>query len=188
MKRFAALASFLAILSLTVALMGGMLAKVAEHPGLPREVGDLPSWFAGETTAMRRAPSLSAPAEKAPAPVEEGRAAADKSTVADDYVEVAGGEIKIALKEYRLVPDKIRVRPGRLAITFVLRNEGRFAHNFHIEGPDVDARASKFGPGNTVRLEVTLKEGEYKISCPLSNHDKRGMHGTLLVTSQPKEG
>ncbi len=81
-----------------------------------------------------------------------------------------------------MVPNKIRTKPG--TVTFVLRNEGRFAHDFHVEGPGVDAYAAKFSPGRTVRLEVALPEGEYKISCPLSNHDQRGMHGTLVVTSQ----
>ena len=67
---------------------------------------------------------------------------------------------------------------------FVLRNEGRFAHDFHVEGPGVEAHAEKFSPGRTVRLQIAMPEGEYKISCPLSNHDQRGMHGTLIVAAK----
>jgi uncharacterized cupredoxin-like copper-binding protein len=141
---------------------------------VPREVGELPRWFAGEL-AVRGA------RERSPAPAVQ---APEKTGTAEgDYAEFAGGQIEIVFLEYEMKPDKIRVKPG--AVTFVLRNEGRFAHDFHVEGPGVEAYAAKFSPGRTVRLEVTLQEGEYKISCPLSNHDQRGMHGTLLVTLKP---
>lgn len=182
MKRIAALVSVLAILSFTAVLIGWMLARVAEHPGLPREIGELPPWFAGQPVQARKEAPRPLPA------AEIGETSTDREALppAAARVDVTGGEVRIALAEYRLVPEAISVRPGK--ITFVLRNEGRFAHNFHVEGPGVDAKASKFGPGSVARLEVTLQEGEYKISCPLSNHDKRGMHGTLLVTPPPKEG
>jgi len=194
LRRIAAVASAVAVLSLTVVLMGWMLAQVAEHPGVPRELGELPHWFAGE-------PAMRGARERVPAPAtaEHGHQAgvaiaaikpgtpaartAEKTDAAEgDYTEFRGGQVEIALKEYEMVPNKIRVKPG--AVTFVLRNEGRFAHNFHVEGPGVEAHAEKFSPGRTVRLEVTLQEGDYKISCPLSNHDQRGMHGTLVVTSK----
>lgn len=162
-----------------------MFASVAEHPGLPRDVGPPPPWFTGGATDI--APARATPARSATTPPPAPPGPADASR-AGGYVEVAGREVSITLKEYVLVPDRIRVRPGRLAITFVLRNEGRFSHNFHIEGPGVDTTAAKFGPGRTVRLDVTLQEGEYRISCPLSNHDQRGMHGTLLVTPEREGG
>ena len=212
LRRIAALGSVLAVTALTFVLIGWMIAKVAEHPGVPRQVGDLPPWFVADIGSPRKTPSPAPPAaaeqhaasaDRAGAPQREAagetaissapttapaptaRAPGSNAGADDDFVDFAGSEVKIILKEYQLVPNKIRVRPGRLAITFVLLNEGRFAHNFHVEGPDVETTASKFGPGNTVRLEVTLQEGEYKISCPLSNHDQRGMHGTLIATSKP---
>ena len=171
MKRVAALAWALAACTVTVALMGWMAAKVAEHPGVPREVGALPDWFSG-------APAPPAP----PAPAREASVPAQAVNDAD-FVDVAGGSIEIALNEYEMNPRNIRVASG--AVTFVLRNEGRFAHNFHVEGPGVDATAEKLSPGRTVRLEVVLQGGEYKISCPLSNHDQRGMHGVLIAAAAP---
>jgi uncharacterized cupredoxin-like copper-binding protein len=110
-----------------------------------------------------------------------------------DYVRVEGNEIKIALQEYELVPNKIMVRPG--SYTFVLSNEGRFSHDFQVQGPGavhgshasypVDAHAAKFAPGRTVSLEVTFTlEGQYHIMCPLSNHDERGMNGIVTVLSE----
>jgi len=200
LKRIAAAASAVAILVLTLGLMGWMLAKLAEHPGVPREVGELPSWFTGEPALRGARARPSAPTaaggEVAPVPGHEAGAAVasvkpapsaaratEKTGAAEgDYAQFAGGQVEIALLEYEMKPNKVRVKPG--AVTFVLRNEGRFAHDFHVEGPGVEAHAAKFSPGRTVRLEVTLQEGEYKISCPLSNHDQRGMHGTLIVTSK----
>lgn len=194
LRRIAAVASVVAVLSLTFVLMGWMLAQVAEHPGVAREVGELPRWFAGEPAvrgARERSPAPAAAAlgheaGAAIASIKPGAPAArapEKTDAAErDYAEFAGGQIEIALLEYEMKPNKIRIKPG--VVTFVLRNEGRFAHNFHLEGPGVEAHAEKFSPGRTVRLEVSLQEGEYKISCPLSNHDQRGMHGTLVVTSK----
>ena len=184
MKRRLATASTLVILILTTVLLVWMLARVAEQPGLPRDVGELPTWFAGGAN----------PAQKAATPSPTPVVSTEESTTDKDYMDVMGNEVEIALKEYKLVPDKIRVRPG--TYTFVLRNGGRFSHDFHIQGPlahgeihgegySIDVRAAKFGPGRTVRLEVTLtEEGEYHIMCPLSNHDERGMNGILLVTSK----
>lgn len=183
-RKVAALASLLAVLSLSLGLVAWMLAGVAEHPGLPRDVGPLPPWFAGTTPSRGAAPAGALAAAPAPAPETPPGGAADGS----GEVQVVGPEVVVTLEEYRLVPDRIRVRPGQPSITFVLRNEGRFAHNFRVRGPGVDAAASKFGPGRTVRLEVALPPGEYHISCPLSNHDQRGMHGTLLVAADRKGG
>ena len=200
LKRAAVTAFAAAVLLLTLMLMGWMLARVAEHPGVPREVSELPSWFTGapvkpgvreQTPVAVAAPGEAVAAhghEAAPA-VASIRPSAppvrtlEKTDAADgDYAEFKSGQVEIALKEYEMVPNKIRTMPG--TVTFVLRNEGRFAHDFHVEGPGIEAHAAKFSPGRTVRLVVTLQEAEYKISCPLSNHDQRGMHGTLVVTSK----
>ena len=174
-RKLATLASSVAMVVLTAALIGWMLARVAEHPGVPREVGELPRWFAGE-------PVVRGARERAPAPA--ARAPEKTDAAEGDYAEFAGAKVEIAFKEYQLTPNKIRVGPGK--VTFVLRNEGRYSHDFRInlEGPGIDITTPKFGPGRTIRLEVALQEGEYKISCPLSNHDERGMHGTLIVTSK----
>jgi len=197
--RIATLAPGLGIIALTVGLVGWMLTQVAEHPGVPREVGELPRWFASEPVvrgARERSPEPAGAvaaahgheAGAAIASIKPGAPAArapEKTDAAEgDYTEFAGGQVEIAFKEYELAPSKIRIGPGK--VTFVLRNEGRYSHDFRInvEGPGIDVTTQKFGPGRTIRLEVALQEGEYKISCPLSNHDERGMHGTLIVTSK----
>ena len=155
MRSIAAYSAALAILGLTAVLLGWMLARVAEHPGAPREVGVLPAWFTGvePKAAPRPGPGEALPVTPAAtAPAAAGGAAAEEG-----FVEAADGTVPIALKEYELEPGKIRVAPGK--VTFVLRNTGRFAHNFHVEGNGVDTTANKFSPGATVRLELTLQEG-----------------------------
>ncbi len=185
--RISTLASSIAVVALTGGLGGWMIAQIAEHPGVPREV-ELPPWFAGEPGAARKP---AAEAERGPAAGHKAEVALAKPSALapqaklppdDGFVQIAGDKVEIALTEYELKPGKIRVKPG--TVTFVLRNEGRFSHDFHVEGPGVDAYAAKFSPGRTIRLEVTLQEGEYKISCPLSNHDQRGMLGTLVVSAK----
>ncbi len=208
-RKLATLASSVAMAALTMALIGWMIARVGEYPGVPREVGELPPWFVAEVGSLRKAPDPALPAaagqpagvERAgalpraaaggvavasmttAAPAQAARAPGSKAAADDDFIEVAGAKIEIVFKEYEMKPDKVRVKPGK--VTFVLRNEGRFAHNFHVEGPGVEAHAEKFSPGRTIRVEVALQEGEYKISCPLSNHSQRGMHGTVIATAKP---
>lgn len=180
--------------------MGWMLSRVAEHPGVPREISELPSWFSSALPvpgARQRSPASAAAAGEAAtahrheagttiASAKLGAAAvrpsAKDAPAEGNYTDFASGQVEIGLKEYQFVPSRIRTRPG--TVTFVLRNVGRFAHDFHVEGPGVDTHADKFSPGRTIRVQVTMQEGEYKVSCPLSNHDERGMHATLIVTSK----
>jgi plastocyanin len=185
LRRTAAAAAAAAVLLLTLALMGWMLARVVEHPGVPRETGELPSWFTGAPPVAggQARPAVAAGASREAGAAHGHEAGAAKAAPAEgDYTDFASGRVEISLKEYVMKPGRLRTRPGK--VTFVLRNDGRFAHNFHVEGPGVDAHAEKFSPGRTIRLEAALQEGEYRISCPLSNHDERGMRGTLLVTSK----
>ena len=170
------------MVALTLALVGWMITRVAEHPGVPREVGELPPWFTGEPAAAERGREEGTSAASIKPGVPAAQVAPKSDAAEGDYVEFAGGKVEIKFTEYVMTPSRIRTLPG--AVTFLLRNEGRFAHNFHVEGPGVEAHAEKFSPGRTVHLEVVLQEGEYKISCPLSNHDQRGMHGTVVVTTK----
>lgn len=169
-----------AILGLTAVLLGWMLAQVAEHPGVPREVEASPSWFTG--LEQRSAPKPEPARAESVAAVPASPPAAAKTTADEGFVKVNGGTVAIGLSEYKFEPGNIKVAAGK--ITFVLRNAGRFAHNFQIEGNGVDVTASKFMPGATARLELSLEAGQYKISCPLSNHDERGMSGMLIVSAE----
>ena len=82
-------------------------------------------------------------------------------------------------RDFKLVPDGLVGKAG--TITFHLINEGRYTHDFRVEGDGVDKRAPKVGQGRERDWKIDLKPGTYRISCPISNHNKRGMTGTLVV-------
>ncbi len=70
-------------------------------------------------------------------------------------------------------------------IRFVLRNVGTLAHNFQVRLPDGTnlKKTKNVGPKKTGELVITLEPGNYLIACPISDHDKRGMLRTLVVTA-----
>jgi len=152
-----------------------MLRIVGEHPGVKRPLEPLPSWFVGTSSSNNPLSPSSSPQHI------DGKSLKEEYS---DYTVFVSKEIEIELKEYKLIPDEILVRVESLpvTITFVLHNRGRFSHDFEVEGHGLDAKAPKFAPRKTLNFEVTFTEaGEYKISCPLSNHEERGMKGTLII-------
>ncbi len=105
----------------------------------------------------------------------------DSTTNADTGQVVAGRVAEIDLRDFELVPADLTVTSGK--ITFTLSNAGRFTHDFRVEGEGVDAKSPRVGAGRTDEWSITLDPGEYRISCPISNHADRGMVGTLIVVS-----
>jgi archaellum component FlaG (FlaF/FlaG flagellin family) len=73
-----------------------------------------------------------------------------------------------------------RLRPGKTA--FVVKNAGKTAQNFEVEGQSVDR---KFGaapnPGQTKVMHVTLKRGTYAVYSPGDDGNKRTAEMTLRV-------
>lgn len=136
------------------------LLAACEYPGLAHpQAGAVPE------AAVRAAPApktAAAPASKA------GQAPG-----------VLQGTVRVKLVDFELVPADLTVRAG--AITFQLQNEGRYTHDFRVEGNGVDERGPKVGAGRTMEWRIILQPGTYRISCPVSNHADRGMVGTLTV-------
>lgn len=90
----------------------------------------------------------------------------------------AGGpEIPVTLKEFEMgMPGTVPAGP----VTFVLTNTGQAAHSFEIEGEGLERRLEQhLQPGQTVRLTVTLRPGQYKVYCPVGQHADKGMSLTL---------
>ena len=87
--------------------------------------------------------------------------------------------LRVGLKDFRLSPKAFVGKAG--TITFQLVNEGRYTHDFRVEGEGVDVKAPKVGQGRERTWTATVEAGTYRISCPISNHSKRGMTGTLVV-------
>jgi len=91
----------------------------------------------------------------------------------------AGASIVMHMKDFSYTPDKVTAAAG--TITLHLQNEGRYTHDFRIEGNGVKVESGRVGAGFAHDFTVTLKPGTYDIDCSISNHAKRGMTGTLVV-------
>ncbi|MEE2700857.1 MAG: hypothetical protein VX800_01570 [Chloroflexota bacterium] len=81
--------------------------------------------------------------------------------------------------------------PGR--IRFVFTNSGTISHNLRIEGVRPDGElldmtspgATKFlSPGDMWELEIRLWEGEFRLTCAVTNHDARGMSRPMIITEE----
>ena len=92
------------------------------------------------------------------------------------------GVVEIALTDFRMRPQVIQA--PRDSFTILVRNEGRLAHALRIRGASevVRLKVATLLPGEeAARVGVTLKRGQWRIFCPLANHEELGMHGTLVV-------
>ncbi len=87
--------------------------------------------------------------------------------------------VQVGLNDFRLEHKEITAKAGM--VTFVLKNEGRYTHDFRVEGQGIDEKAPKVGRGREREWQIVLTPGSYQISCPVSNHSSRGMTGTLTV-------
>lgn len=105
----------------------------------------------------------------------------DSGSSAENGQVVTGRIAEIELRDFELVPADLTMSSGE--ITFTLSNGGRFTHDFRVEGEGVDEKSPRVGAGRTDEWSITLDPGEYRISCPISNHADRGMAGTLIVVS-----
>jgi archaellum component FlaG (FlaF/FlaG flagellin family) len=73
-----------------------------------------------------------------------------------------------------------QLRPGKTA--FVVKNAGKTAQNFQVEGRSVDRKfVAAPNPGQTKVLHVYLKRGTYAVYSPGKTGDKGTPNATLRV-------
>src|SRR5437588_12240846 len=73
-----------------------------------------------------------------------------------------------------------RLRPGKTA--FVVKNAGKNAQNFEVEGQSVDRKfVAAPNPGETKVLHVNLKRGTYTAYSPGKDNNKRTGEVTVNV-------
>src|SRR6266850_7853374 len=73
-----------------------------------------------------------------------------------------------------------RLRPGKTA--FVVKNAGKTAQNFEVEGRSVDRKfVAAPNPGQTKVLHVYLKRGTYSVYSSEKTGDKGTANATLRV-------
>jgi plastocyanin len=103
----------------------------------------------------------------------------------------AATKVTVTEREYKLtlsmagkaVPAAHGFKPG--AYVFVAVDRGKLAHSLAISGPGIKLKRipGTLKPGASHSLAVTLKQGTYKLWCPVPGHAALGMHTTVKVAS-----
>jgi uncharacterized cupredoxin-like copper-binding protein len=114
-----------------------------------------------------------------------GRALADTTKKAADTVVDAvtpdkdAHRVAVTLSEHRIDMPK-SLGTGKTA--FVVRNAGKEKHNFEIEGQGIDKKfMTSLSPDESKVLHVDLAPGNYKVTCPVKDHEGEGMRLNLTV-------
>jgi plastocyanin len=106
-------------------------------------------------------------------------------------VAAKGQTLRLVVDEYRIRPQALEVDAG--TVRLVVENQGRLTHNVRVESepetasdnggeaPVVFGGTATAQPGETVRAEVPLVPGRYRLTCTIANHDNLGQYGTLVV-------
>ncbi len=89
----------------------------------------------------------------------------------------AAATVNVTMKEFKFILSRKSVPHG--AVTFVVVNRGKIAHDFSILGK----KTPHVAPGKRAKLVVTFpKKGKYPYKCTVDSHAKFGMKGVLTVT------
>jgi uncharacterized cupredoxin-like copper-binding protein len=88
--------------------------------------------------------------------------------------------VAIGESEFKLSPKQVSVdKPG--VYEFEAKNTGNTVHALELEGQGTEVETKEIQPGKSATLKAELKGGEYKLYCPVGNHEQQGMTGTVTV-------
>jgi uncharacterized cupredoxin-like copper-binding protein len=92
----------------------------------------------------------------------------------------ADNPVNVTLSEYKIdMPNSIPAGPT----TFHVTNSGTKKHTFKIEGNGIEEKLkSSLKEKESGTLQVDLKPGTYKVTCPIIGHTHKGMSMELKVT------
>lgn len=77
--------------------------------------------------------------------------------------------VDVTLTEYQIDMPTF-LQPGWTSLR--IKNVGKKDHSFRIEGHDFKKKLeSELKPGQSVTLQVDLRPGTYRVSCPKDDHD-----------------
>ena len=102
--------------------------------------------------------------------------AAETGAPADGEEPVA--TVEVSETEFALEPENPQVESG--LVEFVATNDGQIDHSLEVEGPE-EAETDIIAPGDSASVQVELPPGEYKMYCPVGDHEAQGMVGTVQV-------
>lgn len=87
--------------------------------------------------------------------------------------------VNVKLTEHNIAMPQ-ELESGKTA--FIVHNAGSEKHNFEIEGQKVEKKfIASLAPDETKVLHIDLKPGNYKVYCPVGDHEKHGMKLDITV-------
>jgi uncharacterized cupredoxin-like copper-binding protein len=92
----------------------------------------------------------------------------------------AENTVDVALSEYKIeMPSNLPAGPT----VFKVMNAGSKKHDFKIEGKAIEEKLkSSLKQGESGMMQIDLKPGTYKVTCPVLGHTHKGMSMELTVT------
>lgn len=105
----------------------------------------------------------------------ESAAGSQGSTAVAKTINVTETEFKIQL------PALTQLQGGKY--TFVVKNAGKIQHDLAISGGSVagNTKTPLLNPGQTAKLTVSLKTGNYTLYCTVPGHKAAGMVAKLSI-------
>jgi len=161
-RRASALAASLLLLAGTLAACGGGSSSSS-------------STAAGASTSAPSAPPSSSTTASGTGTTTTAAHMSAGSTLAISAVEQ--GEDHLGFSSRHLT-----ARAGTVTIKLMNGSRDAYPHGIAIEGNGVDKDGAIVRPGSTTSVTLRLKPGTYTFYCPVHEHEKYGMKGTLTVT------
>jgi uncharacterized cupredoxin-like copper-binding protein len=83
--------------------------------------------------------------------------------------------VSVSLSEFRIKGVPAKLKPG--AVTFKVKNAGKFPHNFQTVFGPVHWKTAMLKPGSSATVSTNLKPGAYIIVCSVGDgyHASQGM-------------
>jgi plastocyanin len=91
-----------------------------------------------------------------------------------------GNTVNVTLSEYKIdMPSTLTAG----MTTFTVTNTGSKRHTLEIKGNSIDEKLkSALKQGESGTMQVELKPGTYTFSCPVGDHEHKGMRLEIKVT------
>lgn len=88
-------------------------------------------------------------------------------------------EITVKASEFAFDPYIIGLKKGE-RVRLILKNTGKYPHDWIIEGLDIRTKTIAGGESDTIEFTAD-KIGEFPIYCGVGNHREKGMEGKIFV-------
>lgn len=87
--------------------------------------------------------------------------------------------VRIELYEWSIGVDPPELPAGRYRVEIV--NYGERVHSVIVAGPAVDVESRRLRRGGGQEIEIEFHPGEYRLWCPIGDHQDFGMVSSLTV-------